>query len=146
VLEGGENNDYRRFGILGLNICLFTTLPFLFGVAVMPVIDWLDRRISQDLPGISRGWRDVPKSILLVLLFLPSIYLVFQAIALQPLGLLLVLPVIRVFWPFWAHHAQTHEVRRRREAIGLQVGRVALIVPCVLGLVLMAQAIGRLTI
>ena len=52
VLESGENGDYQRFGILGLNICLFTLLPFLFGIAVLPVIDWLDRRISPRLPGI----------------------------------------------------------------------------------------------
>ncbi len=73
VLEGGENGDYQRFGILGLNICLFTTLPFLFGVAVMPVIDWLDRRISLDLPGIHRGWWDVPKSLGLIVISIPSV-------------------------------------------------------------------------
>ncbi len=145
VLEGGDNADYQRFGILGLNVCLFTTLPFLFGVAVMPVIDRLDRRISPDLPGISRGWKDVPKSAAMMILFIPAIQLVFQAIALQPIGLLLILPVIRALWPLWARHAQTLEVRQKRDAIGLQIGRVALLVPCVLGLVLMAEAIGRLT-
>jgi hypothetical protein len=145
VLEGGENTDYRRFGILGLNICLFTTLPFLFGVAVVPVIDWLDRRISPSLPGVSRGWKDVPKSVAMLVLFIPALQLVLQVIALQPIGLLLILPLIRVLWPLWARHAQTIEVRRKRDAIGLQIGRAALLVPCVLGLVLMAQAIGRLT-
>ncbi len=144
VLEGGENADYQRFGIFGLNVCLFTTLPFLFGVAVMPVIDWLDRRISQDLPGVSRGWRDVPKSVLLVILFIPSMQLIVAAIGLEPVGLLLILPVFRAIWPFWARHAQTLEVYRKREALGIQIGRAVLLVPCVLGLVLMAEAIGRL--
>ena len=145
VLEGGENNDYRRFGILGLNVCLFTTLPFLFGVAVVPVIDWLDRSISATLPGASRGWSDVAKSVLMVLLALPALQLIPAAVALEPIGLLLILPLIRALWPLWARHSQTVEVRRRRDAIGLKIGRAALLVPCVLGLVLMAQAIGRLT-
>jgi hypothetical protein len=42
VLEQGENMDYRRFGIAGVNICLFTLLPFLFGMAIGPVTDRVD--------------------------------------------------------------------------------------------------------
>ncbi len=146
VLEGGENADYQRFGIFGLNVCLFTTLPFLFGVAVIPIIDWLDRRISQDLPGVSRGWRDVPKSVFMVILFIPALQLIVAAIGLEPVGLLLILPVFRAIWPLWARHAPTREMRHKRDEIGIQIGRAVLLVPCVLGLVLMAEAISRLTL
>lgn len=144
VLEGGENADYRRFGILGLNVCLFTALPFIFGVAVLPVIDWLDRRISNDLPGVAHGWGDVPKSVALIVLALPVISLVSSVLALQPLGLLLLLPLIRVLAPVWARHAPTFEERRRRELRSTRIGYAALAVPCLLGLVLMAQSIARL--
>ncbi len=144
VLEGGNNPDYERFGILGLNICLFTMLPFLFGLAVMPVIDAFDRRISPTLPGVSRGWSDLVKSLLMVPLLFPLVALIAAAFELEPVGLLLLLPVVRFVAPLWSRHAPTIDLRGRRELRGLQLGHVALAIPCLLGLTLMAQSIARL--
>ena len=94
---------------------------------------------------VPRGWWDVPKSVALVVLFLPSIQFLFALFALEPIGLLMLLPLIRAVWPLWARHAPTIEIRQRRDRIGLRVGQAALLIPCLLGLVLMAQAIGRLS-
>jgi hypothetical protein len=145
VLEGGENGDYKRFGILGINVCLFTLLPFLFGIAVLPVIDWLDRAISPALPGLSRGWRDLLKSILLAPLVLMAVLLLPLALMMPPVALLLALPIVRVVAPIWLRRAATRDQRRQRERWEVRFARVMLVTPCLLGLVLMAQALNRLT-
>jgi hypothetical protein len=145
VLEGGENGDYRRFGILGLNVCLFTLLPVLFGIAVLPVIDWLDRSISSSLPGFGRGWSDVPKTTLLLFLVLPGLAAIRVAVSMPPAGLLLLLPLLRILYLRWSHRAPTRELRQKREHWEPWLARLALAVPCLVGLALMAQAIGRLT-
>jgi hypothetical protein len=145
VLEGGENGDYRRFGILGLNVCLFTLLPVLFGIAALPVIDWLDRSISPDLPGIGRGWPDIPKTALLIVLALPALAAIRVAVVMPPAALLLTLPLLRILYLRWSHRAPTRELRRQRERWEPWFARLALAVPCLVGLALMAQAVGRLT-
>lgn len=145
VLEAGENGDYKRFGILGLNICLFTLIPFFFGVAVLPAIDWLDRAISPSLPGLSRGWPDVLKSAVLLALALPGLLLLPLAVQMPPVALLLVLPIVRAIAPIWLRRAPTRERRRQRECWENALARLMLVTPCVLGLALMAQAINRLT-
>ncbi len=145
VLEGGENGDYRRFGILGLNVCLFTLLPVFFGIAVLPVIDWLDRSISPNLPGIGRGWSDIPKTALLIVLTLPALAAIGVAVSMPPAALLLMLPLLRILYLRWSHRAPTRELRQKREHWEPWLARLALAVPCLVGLALMAQALGRLT-
>lgn len=145
VLEQGDNPDYQRFGLLGLNICLFTILPFLFGIAVLPVLDALDRRIPQELPGRSRTWTDLAKSAGLITLALPMIAIVPAAIGTPPIGLLLLLPVARVLANRWSDHAPTRLLKQQRAARGELLGRLLLATPCLFGLILTAQAIGRLT-
>ena len=145
VLQRGDNPDYKRFGILGLNICLFTILPFLFGIAVLPVLDTLDRRISKTLPGGFFKGADTIKSIALIFFALPILIILPAAIGSPPVGLLLALPVVRVIADVWSRHAKTRALQRRRETWGLYAGRVALAIPALIGLLLTAQAIGRLT-
>lgn len=144
ALEAGENGDYKRFGILGVNICLFTLLPFLFGVAVVPVIDALDRRVPRSLPSLRRGLAAGGLSALMVLLSVPLITFVFAAIALEPPGLLLLLPIVRVLTPIWARHAASMGARRERENRARWLGYATLAVSCSLGLILTAQAVSRL--
>lgn len=144
VLEAGENNDYQRFGILGLNICLFTLVPFFFGIAVLPVIDWMDGKISLRLPGLSRGWTDALKSVAMLLLCLPALLLIPAIVGTPPIGLLLALPVLRLLGPIWLRHAPTREQRRKRERWEIGLARLMLVTPCLVGLLLMAQAIERL--
>lgn len=146
VLEGGENGDYRRFGILGLNVCLFTLLPVLFGIAVLPVIDWLDRSISPNLPGLGRGGSDMLKTSLMLFLVFPALLVIPIALTMPPAALLLLLPLVRILYLRWSHSAPTRELRRRRERWEPWLARIALAVPCLVGLVLMAQAIERLTV
>lgn len=44
IIEGA-NFDFRRFGIPALNVALFAALYLAFGVLVVPLADWLDRRL-----------------------------------------------------------------------------------------------------
>jgi hypothetical protein len=145
VLEHGDNPDYQRFGLLGLNICLFTILPLLFGIAVLPVLDALDRRVPPELPGRSRTWPDLMKSAGLIVLALPMIAIVPAAIGTPPVGVLMLLPVVRVLADRWSDHAPTRLLERQRAARGEFLGRVLLATPCLIGLMLTAQAVGRLT-
>jgi hypothetical protein len=144
VLESGENPDYKRFGIFGINVCLFTLLPFFFGIAVVPVIDTLDRRVPRSLPSFRQGPVLALASLPMFLLTIPLLPLALVGLSLEPAGLLLLLPVIRVLAPFWVKHAPTLEERHRRELRGARIGYVALAAPCLLGLILMAQSLARL--
>jgi hypothetical protein len=49
ALEGGDNPDYRRFGVPFLNVCLFNLLPIGFGLAIAPLSGWLDRIVPHGL-------------------------------------------------------------------------------------------------
>lgn len=144
VLEQGENPDYERFGILGINVCLFMLLPLLFGITVLPVIDAFDRRISRLSPSFRRGPWIALASLAMFLFAIPLVMLVISGLHLEPLGMLLFLPVIRVLAPLWAQHAPTLPERHRRELRGTRFGYAAMAVPCLLGLVLMAQSIMHL--
>ncbi|MEZ4506562.1 MAG: hypothetical protein R2848_12140 [Thermomicrobiales bacterium] len=144
VLERGENADYERFGILGVNVCLFTLLPFLFGVAVVPVIDEFDRRMSSHVPSFRRGPGTALASLSMLVFVFPLIVLVISGLHLQPMGMLLLLPAIRVLAPFWARNAPTLTERHRRELRGARLGYAALAVPCLLGIVLMVQSVMHL--
>lgn len=145
VLDRGDNPDYKRFGILGLNVCLFTILPVLFGIAVLPLLDWLDRRIPRELPGRGSGWTASMASAMLIVLALPAVFIVPAAVGIPPIGLLLALPVMKILVDWWSSHAATRPLRQQREAWGLWAGRVALAIPSLIGLLLTVQAIDRLT-
>ncbi|HET9660349.1 MAG TPA: hypothetical protein VFP05_08455 [Thermomicrobiales bacterium] len=142
VLDHGDNPDYQRFGILGLNVCLFTILPVLFGITVLPILDWLDGRIPRELPGRGAGWI---ASVAMIVLALPIVLIVPAAVGIPPVGLLLALPVVKILADRWSSHAATRPLRQQREAWGLLAGRVALAVPSLIGLLLTVQAISRLT-
>lgn len=144
VLQGENRADYERFGILGVNICLFMLLPVAFGMAVIPVIDALDRRIPQALPSLRLGAKAAIASILMVLVALPLVTLVVSAFEGRPVGLLLLLPVVRYLTPLWARHAPTFGERQKRETRGTRIGYLALAVSCFLGLLLTAQSIAAL--
>ena len=49
LFEHGQNPDYRRFGIAGLNVCLFGLLPVLFGATVGPLADRLEPWVAVRL-------------------------------------------------------------------------------------------------
>jgi hypothetical protein len=140
VLEQGENMDYRRFGIAGVNICLFTLLPFLFGMAIGPVTDWVDGWMNAALKRTS-VWAVAATTLLIVL----SLPMTLGAVALlvfdpSPLTLLLLLPVVARATGFLG--------RRLRLSIPSMTARwlpqVALGAVCVVGLYLSAVAVIRI--
>lgn len=83
-------------------------------------------------------------SLPMFLFVLPLLPIVNSALHLEPAAMLLLLPVIRVLAPFWVKHAPTLDERHRRELRGARIGYAALAVPCLIGLILMAQSIARL--
>jgi hypothetical protein len=145
ALEYGDNPDYKRFGILGINVCLFTLLPFFFGVTILPVIDAFDRWVPRGLPSLRRGPMAVLASVPIVLSAMPLLALVIASENFEPAGLLvLLLPAVRVLAPIWARHAPTVAERHRRERRGLRVGYAAVAIPCLLGLVITVQSVIQL--
>lgn len=144
VLDYGHNPDYERFGILGMNICLFTLLPVLFGITALPLLDRLDRYLPYELPSGFASRKQAAASVAMIVLALPIVLIVPAAIGIPPLGLLLALPAIRFVGDWWARSAATRPLRQKREAWGVLAGRIALAIPLLVGLLLTAQAVGRL--
>ncbi len=140
-LESGNNRDYERFGIAGLNICLFTLLPFLFGMVIGSTTDWFEARLHGAMPRFSWSLRVLMKSTLMCLsapfALMALMFMMFEPSAML---LLLVLPIIvsgcdlamRVLRVSFANRVTT------------RVSYVALAVSCLVGLVLTAQAVGRI--
>ena len=73
TLEGGGNRDYERFGIAGLNVCLFTILPLLFGLLIVPVFRSVGPANRPQLPRLSRSPRALLVSGALLFGFVVSI-------------------------------------------------------------------------
>jgi hypothetical protein len=138
TLEGGNNTDYERFGIAGLNVCIFTLLPFLFGLMVAPLFDLLDRRLDAAAPRMSRSPGGLLTSVLLLSFTAMAFFGAIFLMVLPPLQLFLAMPVL--IWlgrwvgerwspsPVWATWST----------------RAAVALPCAFGLMLTAIAVGRI--
>src|SRR5680860_13929 len=141
VLENGNNRDYERFGIAGLNICLFTLLPLLFGLVIGSVVDWFEDRLSDAMPRLSLRPLVLLKSALMCLTVpFALMALMFMVFTPSAMLLLLFLPLIvagcelklRTFNFSFASRFAT-----RLSYLGLAVS-------CLVGLALTAQAVGRI--
>ncbi|MGE3798153.1 MAG: hypothetical protein AB7G88_09940 [Thermomicrobiales bacterium] len=139
TLEGGKNRDYERFGIVGLNVCLFTFLPLIFGLMIAPLFDRMDRRIPGDLPGGRLSPRRGLASLAMVFAMLPVLMGVLALLFFPPLQLFLIAPVLAVCGQWLVN----------RFSIGATfasnwIARVALAVPSLAGLALTFLAIERI--
>jgi hypothetical protein len=140
TLEGGGNRDYERFGIAGLNICLFTVLPLLFGLMIAPVADWLEHHIDTRLPRLSRSPRTLLASSALLfgmVLALPGAMVLLVA---PPLQLFIAVPVLVWLSGRFGQRFATSP----SHPVSTWLSRLSLALPCLAGLVLTAIAIGRI--
>ncbi len=133
TLEGGNNRDYERFGIAGLNVCIFTLLPLLFGLAIPLVHDIIDRRMPQQL-GRSRRQAVLTKA-LFPLVFIGIGVLLFV----PPLQLFLLGPVVAV-----AGARIGKGLRRPSARWVMWSNRLALGLPAVAGVLMTVVAITRI--
>ncbi len=140
ALEGGNVADYERFGIAGINICLFTLLPFLFGLLMGPVFDRLDQALPPDLFVLDRSPATLLKAPLLALVLLTAFAGFFLLLVLPPLQLFLVIPLL-------AGALRLLRVRVPQISSLLNTERLSwlpLAVPSLLGLMLTVLAIGKI--
>jgi hypothetical protein len=66
-----RNPDFTRLGSPLLNVALFAALPLLYGLVVVPLVDWLDGW----LPGGPHGSTSRPRALVGYALLLPSVFL-----------------------------------------------------------------------
>jgi len=140
TLEGGGNADYEKFGIAGLNICLFTLLPLLFGLMVAPVTDWLERHVNAGVPRLSRSPGVLLTSAVVLFGTLCAIPGLLFLLVLPPLQLFIVTPVLVLI---------VRSVGNRFSippgpGLSLWLNRVVLALPCIIGLTLTTIAVGRI--
>ena len=140
ALEGGNVADYERFGIAGINICLFTLLPFLFGLLIGPVFDRLDQALPTDLFVLDRSPATLLKGPLLALVLIT---------AFAGFSLLLVLPPLQLFLliPLLAGGLRLLRNRLPQLPVALNSQRLSwlpLAMPSLLGLMLTVLAIGKI--
>lgn len=139
TLERGENADYERFGIAGVNVCIFTLLPLLFGLLIAPLYDWLNRSIPRDLPRFSRSAGSSLVSFLMIVAMLAVVPVISLLLFLPPLQLFLVAPLLALGGERLIARLVTGSARW-----SLWPSRVALAVPCLTGLTLLLIAVGRI--
>lgn len=140
TLEGGGNADYEKFGIAGLNICLFILLPLLFGLMVAPVTDWLERHVDAGVPRLSRSPGVLLTSAVVLFGALCAIPGLLFLLVLPPLQLFIVTPVLVLI---------VRSVGNRFSippgpGLSLWLNRAVLALPCIIGLTLTAIAVGRI--
>ena len=138
TLEGGKNADYERFGIAGVNVCLFTLLPLIFGLLIGPVYTQLDRRIPRD-PFTATSKKNVLVSIAMVVSLFPAFFGFVFLLILPPLQLFLVAPLLAFGGRWLGDHWGASQ-----EHWSPWVRRVALAGPSIAGLTLTLVAIGRI--
>jgi hypothetical protein len=141
TLEGGHNRDYERFGIAGLNVCLFTLLPLLFGVMIVPLFDWLERRVDSQLPRFSRSFRTLLASAAVVFGLLLAIPGMMVLIFVPPLQLFIAVPLL-----VWLSGQVGNRFAGSSSStvVTTWLSRAALAAPCIAGLVMTAIAVGRI--
>jgi hypothetical protein len=140
TLEGGGNRDYERFGIAGLNICLFTLLPLLFGLMIVPVFDRLERRVDSRLPRVSRSPRTLLSSAALLFGLIMAIPGVMVLLVMPPLQLFIATPVL-----VWLSGLLGKRIATLfSPSVSTWLSRAALAAPCIAGLVLTGIAVGRI--
>ena len=145
LFEHGQNPDYRRFGIAGLNVCLFGLLPILFGAMVGPLADRLEPRMTLLFAPRRMGvgkqllWAAVVLPVVLVIL-IGFVGLLFYG---GFVGLVLLLPMARVLIAHLAGRFDSPADLLRRPLLAAPAYAL-IIVPCVIGLALTLQSIGRI--
>lgn len=141
ALDNGDNPDYQKFGIFGVNVCLFTLLPVLFGFVIGPVWTRCDRRVSRAAPSLHQGWKIALLTVAMLVSMLPIFMMTLVMIVMAPpMGLLLLAPLAEFAVRRW--EARTHHQ--------IAPGRLAYIrfaavgVPCLIGLILFVLTIQQL--
>jgi hypothetical protein len=140
ILEYGENQDYKRFGILGLNVCLFSLLPVLFGLAIPQVVDRVESRVPRTFPILSSPWKTalaLPGTALI--LFMTFMVVLMAALFAEPLPLLYLLPLANVGIA-WLERPNWHAIGRLIPALRY----ASLAAPCLIGVALTALTLNRL--
>lgn len=140
TLEGGGNADYEKFGIAGLNICLFTLLPLLFGLMVAPVTDWLERHIDAGVPRLAKSPRVLLTSALVLFGAICAVPGVMFLVFLPPLQLFIAMPVIVLI----VRAAGNRFSIKPGSGALVWLSRAVLALPCLIGLMLTAIAVGRI--
>lgn len=140
VLEHGRNPDYRQFGIAGLNVCLFSLLPVLYGMSVVPLADRWSARAVRWCPRIA-GW--IAIALMLPIASQVVLFFIFGAIE-QPWLALLFLPaavrgLARVELPRWVPR-----VGRLPDPWPRLATYGAVAVPCLFGMIQVAVSIDRI--
>jgi len=138
TLEGGENRDYERFGIAGVNVCLFTLLPLLFGLLIDPVFRQVDRRLPRPAlttRSVLRVALSIAMGLSLILAFFGFMFLLI----LPPLQLFLVAPLLALAGRWVSDRWGDNQERWMP-----WVRRIALAGPGIAGLTLTLVAIGRI--
>lgn len=144
LFEHGQNPDYRRFGIAGVNVCLFGLLPILFGSIVGPLADRVEPRMAARFaagpavlrPGLRTAGPFVAATFGLVVLL-------FAVLAVPPLGILLLLALVRALLARAAGRFDAPADLLRRPLLAAPAYAL-IVVPCLIGLVLTLQSIGRI--
>lgn len=138
TLEGGQNRDYERFGIAGVNVCLFTVLPLIYGLLIPLVFEKVDQRISHNsLTG--RSMKSAVVSTLAAASLLPAFFGLMMLLILPPLQLFVAAPLLALAGR-WAGERWG----ATQERWAPWVRRIALAGPSVAGLVLTLIAVGRI--
>lgn len=141
VLERGQNPDYERFGIAGVNVCLFMALPLIFGAAIGPVLEAVERQMGRWADDAS-GIRYLAGMVVLLVLAVPMALVGFALLvaARSPLALLLLVPLIAAGMT-WLEGKEVRVVQTRMAGI---VGNLAIAIPCLIGFVFTLQAVARI--
>jgi hypothetical protein len=138
LFEGGRNQDYRTFGIAGLNVCLFGAIPVLFGLAVAPLADLrLARALRQ--PSRKSDLRHGIEFGAAAVVFVGMMIAAHPAIAVAGLA------IVRLLLGKVAGRFDTPRDLLRRPAAAI-AGYAVFATPCLVGLILTAKAIERILV
>lgn len=144
VLMTPSNPDYERFGVPGVNICLFSLIYIVFGLMVVPLADWLDRAIPATWPTRSRRLPVLAGSALLIVCAAPVVPF-GVGLMLSPVGLAVSALILgsRILVTRWIGRFErpTDLLTRPQAAFAAYA---ALALPVLIGTALTLRAIGEI--
>ena len=144
LFEHGQNPDYRRFGIAGLNVCLFGLLPILFGSIVGPLADRMEPRMAARFAAGPTVLRPRLRAVgPVVAATFGMLVILFGVLAAPPLGIVPLLALVRALLARAAGRFDAPADLLRRPLLAAPAYAL-IVVPCVIGLVLTLQSIGRI--
>jgi hypothetical protein len=144
IVMDPANPDYQRFGPAWLNVCSFSAIYVVFGLAAGLVVDWLDRTVPRLTMGGRSRWRIAALNAVL----LPFVLIGLMAaggIGIVLLGIpRLVVPLLAIgalcAWLRW-YRRPAFLPRLPRPTI---VGYAFFVTPSVAGVVLTVRAIAAI--